>query len=284
MKQVMVMVVSQGSGQHGSSTVEALWAPMCYAFPAVIVVGGCCATLRIGTMGRECFDRERTMREGPDIARVASLVGDPARANMLGALMAGSALTATELALEAGVSLPTASSHLSKLMQGGLLTVASQGRHRYYGLAGPQVAAMIEAITGVAASVGPQRVRPGPRDAAMRVARVCYDHLAGEQAVAMLDRFVERDILLRDGHEVKLGLSAASHFAAIGIDIEVRQRRPVCRACLDWSVRRSHLAGSLGAAILDKILAEKWARRAGNSRAVIFSPPGKRAFEKAFLA
>ncbi|MER8468281.1 winged helix-turn-helix domain-containing protein [Mesorhizobium sp. M0991] len=224
------------------------------------------------------------MREGPDIARIASLVGDPARANMLSALMGGTALTASELALEAGVSLPTASSHLSKLMEGGLLTLASQGRHRYYGLAGPQVAGMIEAITGVAAAVGPQRVRPGPRDAAMRVARVCYDHLAGEQAVAMLDRLVARQVLLRDDEEIQLGPSADSHFAAIGIDVHTKARRPVCRACLDWSVRRSHLAGTLGAAILDKILAEKWARREKDSRAVIFSPVGKQAFEKTFLA
>lgn len=224
------------------------------------------------------------MREGPDIARIASLVGDPARANMLSALMGGTALTASELALEAGVSMPTASSHLSKLMEGGLLTLASQGRHRYYGLAGPQVAGMIEAITGVAASVGPQRVRPGPRDAAMRVARVCYDHLAGEQAVAMLDRLVDRKVLVRDDKEIRLGPSAASHFAAIGIAVEAKPRRPVCRACLDWSVRRSHLAGTLGAAILDKILAEKWARREKDSRAVVFSPRGKRAFETVFLA
>ncbi|WP_027040285.1 ArsR/SmtB family transcription factor [Mesorhizobium ciceri] len=224
------------------------------------------------------------MREGPDIARIASLVGDPARANMLNALMGGTALTASELALEAGVSLPTASSHLGKLMEGGLLTVASQGRHRYYGLAGPQVAGMIEAITGVAASVGPQRVRPGPRDGAMRVARVCYDHLAGEQAVAMLDRLVAKNVLVRDEQEIRLGPSAASHFAAIGIDVYTKPRRPVCRACLDWSVRRSHLAGTLGAAILDKTLAEKWARREKDSRAVIFSPPGRQAFERAFLS
>ncbi|BAB51221.1 ArsR/SmtB family transcription factor [Mesorhizobium japonicum] len=224
------------------------------------------------------------MREGPDIARIASLVGDPARANMLNALMGGTALTASELALEAGVSLPTASSHLSKLMEGGLLTLASQGRHRYYGLAGPQVAGMIEAITGVAEAVGPKRVRPGPRDGAMRIARVCYDHLAGEQAVAMLDRLVEKDILLRDDREIRLGPSASSHFAAMGIDVDAKPRRPVCRACLDWSVRRSHLAGTLGAAILDKILLEKWARREKDSRAVIFSPPGKQAFEKVFLS
>ncbi|MER8896085.1 winged helix-turn-helix domain-containing protein [Mesorhizobium sp. M0676] len=239
------------------------------------------------------------MREGPDIARIGSLVGDPARANMLNALMGGTALTASELALEAGVSLPTASSHLSKLMEGGLLTLASQGRHRYYGLAGPQVAGMIEAITGVAEAVGPKRVRPGPRDGAMRVARVCYDHLAGEQAVAMLDRLVARGILLRDDKEIRLGEirpgqirpgeirlgpSAASYFSALGIDVGAKPRRPVCRACLDWSVRRSHLAGTLGAAILDKILSEKWARREKDSRAVVFSPPGKQAFEQVFLA
>lgn len=223
------------------------------------------------------------MREGPDIARIASLVGDPARANMLNALMGGTALTASELAMEAGVSLPTASSHLGKLLEGGLLTVASQGRHRYYGLAGPQVAGMIEAITGVAASVGPQRVRPGPRDAAMRVARVCYDHLAGEQAVAMLDRLVDKNILLCEDKEIRLAPAAASHFAAIGIDVYTKPRRPVCRACLDWSVRRSHLAGTLGAAILDKILLEKWARREKDSRAVVFSPVGKQAFERVFL-
>ncbi len=224
------------------------------------------------------------MREGPDIARIASLVGDPARANMLTVLMGGTALTASELALEAGVSLPTASSHLSKLMEGGLLSLASQGRHRYYGLAGPQVAGMIESIIGVAEAVGPKRVRPGPRDTAMRVARVCYDHLAGEQAVSMLDRLVAKNILVRDDNEIGLAPSAASHFAAIGIEVDAKPRRPVCRACLDWSVRRSHLAGTLGAAILDKILAEKWARREKDSRAVIFSPPGKQAFERVFLA
>lgn len=223
------------------------------------------------------------MREGPDIARIASLVGDPARANMLTALMGGTALTASELALEAGVSLPTASSHLSKLMDGGLLTLASQGRHRYYGLAGPQVAGMIEAIIGVAEAVGPKRVRPGPRDAAMRVARVCYDHLAGEQAVAMLDRLVDRKMLLRDDNAIRLSPSGASHFSALGIEIDAKARRPVCRACLDWSVRRSHLAGALGAAILDKVIAEKWARREKDSRAVVFSPGGKREFERVFL-
>ncbi|KQZ12729.1 MULTISPECIES: helix-turn-helix transcriptional regulator [unclassified Mesorhizobium] len=225
------------------------------------------------------------MKDGPDLARIANLVGDPARANMLTALMTGTALTASELALEAGIGLPTASSHLTKLLEGGLLSVASEGRHRYYRLAGPQVAGMLEAIMGVAATLGPQRVRPGPREATMREARVCYDHLAGEHAVKMLDSFLARKLLVRDGKEIRLGKDGASHFAAIGIDVEVpgKSRRPVCRDCLDWSVRRSHLAGTLGAAILDKILAEKWARREKDSRVVTFSPKGKQEFARVFL-
>ena len=225
------------------------------------------------------------MRDGPDIARIASLVGDPARASMLTALLDGGALTASELALEAGVTLPTASSHLSRLTEGGLLKLAAQGRHRYFSLAGTQVAAMLESIMGVAASVGPQRARPGPREATMRQARICYDHLAGEHAVAMLDGFLARGILVDEAGAMRLGPGGPGFFSCVGIDVSglSSRRRPVCRACLDWSVRRSHLAGSLGAAILDHILDRKWARRDAGSRAICFTPPGKAAFEKALL-
>ncbi len=225
------------------------------------------------------------MHEGPNIAHIASLVGDPARANMLTALTSGTALTASELALEAGVTLPTASSHLAKLTSGGLLKLAVQGRHRYFSLAGPQVAAMLESIMGVAATVGPQRVRPGPKDQAMREARVCYDHLAGDVAVKMLDGFLSAGLLVQSDDRIDLGGEAQSFFAARGIDTKGKtgQRRPVCRGCLDWSVRRSHLAGSLGAAILDKAFAEKWARREKGGRTVAFTPPGREAFRKAFL-
>ena len=226
------------------------------------------------------------MREGPDISRIASLVGDPARANMLTALMGGTALTASELALEAGVTLQTASSHLAKLTEGGLLKLAAQGRHRYFAINGPQVAAMLESITGVAAAVGPQRVRPGPRDKAMREARVCYDHMAGDLAVAMLDNLLADRVLVSDGDTLLLGREAPAFFADRGIDLPalVTLRRPVCRACLDWSVRRWHLAGSLGAALLDKVLRERWARRDGESRALLFLPKGRQAFCSAFLA
>ena len=222
------------------------------------------------------------MKDGPDLARIATLVGDPARANMLTALMGGAALTASELALEAGVSLPTASSHLAKLSEGGLATVASQGRHRYYALSGPEVAAMLEAIMGVAASLGPKRTRPGPRDTAMREARVCYDHLAGDMGVALYDHLVRKDYVCEDGDAITLSSGGREWFEDFGIDVESLSgaRRPLCRACLDWSVRRSHLAGSLGAAMLDRIIASNWARRGKDSRVVTFTPPGRRAFEQ----
>lgn len=222
------------------------------------------------------------MREEPDIARIASLVGDPARANMLTALMDGGALTASELALEAGVTMPTASSHLAKLVEGGLLTLQRQGRHRYYALSGHHIAAMMETISGVAERVGPRRARPGPRDAAMREARICYDHLAGDRGVALYDSLLSRRILALRADTVDIGPKGQAFFDELGIDLPSLsgQRRPLCRSCLDWSVRRSHLAGALGAAMLDKIMEWKWARRDPQSRAILFSPAGRQNFER----
>ena len=127
------------------------------------------------------------MKAGPDIAMVASLVGDPARANMLTALMTGRALTASELAQEAGITPQTASSHLAKLEAGGLIEPEKQGRHRYYRLTDPDVAGVLEGLAGLAARAGHMRVRTGPKDPALRRARICYDHLAGDLGVQMLD-------------------------------------------------------------------------------------------------
>ncbi|WP_295812733.1 winged helix-turn-helix domain-containing protein [uncultured Nitratireductor sp.] len=222
------------------------------------------------------------MKAGTDLAQIASLVGDPARANMLAALMGGAALTASELALEAGVTLPTASSHLAKLTDGGLLRMTRQGRHRYYALADHQVAGMLESIMGVAATVGPRKVLPGPRDNAMREARICYDHLAGAAGVAMFDAFAERGFIAIDNEDVSLTDKGAGFFRDFGLDIEAmrKKRRPVCRSCLDWSVRRAHLAGSLGAGMLDRFIALNWARREKDSRVIRFTPPGRAAFEK----
>lgn len=223
------------------------------------------------------------MKLGPDIARIAALLGEPARANMMTALVGGQALTAGELAREAGITAQTASSHLGRLTDDGLLVRRRQGRSVYYALAGEEVAALLETLMGLATRAGHQRTRPGPREPALRKARVCYDHLAGELAVAMLDNLLAHGVIEdRDG---ALSLGPETGFLrAFGVDPEAlpRGRRPVCKACLDWSERRSHLAGSLGAAILTRIYELGWARRTPGARLVTFSAPGLAAFEQAF--
>ena len=217
------------------------------------------------------------MKSGPDVAPIASLLGDPARANMLLALMDGGALTAGELARHAGVSAQTASSHLAKLEAGGLVSVRRQGRHRYFGLSAPDVAGVIESLLGLATRIGHARTRPGPRDPALREARVCYDHLAGELGVAMLDGLVASGRMRdRDG-DLMLTEAGEGFVGEFGIDLPGLRstRRPLCRTCLDWSERRSHLAGALGAALLARIEALGWATRLKGSRAVVFTPRGR---------
>ncbi len=224
------------------------------------------------------------MKSGPDIALIASLVGDPARANMLTALMGGKALSAGELAGEAGVTLQTASSHLAKLQTGGLIAVEKQGRHRYFRLTGPDIAIMLESMMGLAARVGHVRARPGPKDPALREARVCYDHLAGDQGVRLLDSLLQRRLMRQNGGKVELTGAGVSFVAEIGIDLATlaQSRRPLCRTCLDWSVRRPHLAGALGAAMLERLAELGWAAREKTSRAVAFTPAGRRRFESLF--
>lgn len=224
------------------------------------------------------------MKEGPDIARVGALIGDPARSNMLTALMSGKALTATELAGEAGVTLQTASAHLKRLEDGGLVRQRKQGRHRYFSLADPDVGTVIEAIMGLAAKRGHLRTRSGPRDPALRKARVCYDHLAGDMGVRLFDSMMDRGLLAGDVDAITLTDAGQAFVAAFGIDLgaHVRSRRPLCRSCLDWSARRTHLAGSLGAALLDRFYALSWARRVGDSRAVAFTRSGEAAFLEHF--
>jgi DNA-binding transcriptional ArsR family regulator len=223
------------------------------------------------------------MKLGPDITRIAALLGDPARANMLSALMGGQALTAGELAREAGVTPQTASSHLARLEDGGLLKRRIQGRHNYFALAGPEVAEVLEQLAVMAERAGHMRTRPGPRDPAMRRARVCYDHLAGDAGVAMLDALVATGRIA--DHDGALVLTQAGHAFARDFGVAVAAnsgRRPLCKACLDWSVRRSHLAGTFGAGLLDRIYALGWARRIEGTRVVAFSAPGLHAFEAAF--
>lgn len=213
------------------------------------------------------------MLNSPDIATVGSMIGEPSRSRMLTALMEGRALTATELALEGGVSPSTASSHLDKLTGAGLVAVARQGRHRYYRIARPEVAAALESLMAIAPDRG---VRRGPRDEGVRRARVCYDHLAGEAAVQLLADIEERGWIEVRGDALDLGPGGEAWFADLGIDLGALRagRRPLCRPCLDWSERRSHLAGALGAALLGRLFELRLARRETGSRAVVFSPRG----------
>ncbi len=219
------------------------------------------------------------MKEGPAIAPIAALAGDPARANMLAALLAGKALTVGELAREAGVALPTASAHLTKLAEGGLVTGVKQGRHRYFELSGTDVGLMLESLMGVAARAGFSRTRTGPSDPAVRKARVCYDHLAGEMGVALFDALGRRKLL---GPGMRLTSKGAAFMRAFGIDLDALEagRRLLCRDCLDWSARRHHLAGALGAALLERMLERKWATRIPGSRALAFTRSGEASFHR----
>ncbi|MBV5265350.1 winged helix-turn-helix transcriptional regulator [Pinisolibacter sp. B13] len=184
------------------------------------------------------------MREGPDIARVAALVADPARSAMLIGLMDGRALTATELAGVGGITKQTASSHLAKLVDGEVLVVEAQGRHRYFRLAGPHVASLIEALMVFSSDAAPP-LRTGPCDPALRKARICYDHLAGEMGVRLFEQMLADEWLADDLTVTSYG---REKLAEIGLNIEnlPLSNRPLCRACLDWSQRRQHLAGRLG--------------------------------------
>jgi DNA-binding transcriptional ArsR family regulator len=223
------------------------------------------------------------MSEVLDMAAVAALVGDPARANILCALMDGRAFTAGELAYAAHVSPQTASGHLGKLAVARLIASTPQGRHRYYRLAGAHVAAMLESIMAVAA-IAPPRCRPIRIDDAMRNARLCYDHVAGRLGVGLADA------LQRRGH-VELGEEGGALTAAgeaflreFGIDVEAARhsRRIFCRPCLDWSERRPHLAGAVGAALAGRLFALGWIARVREGRTLLVTPAGRRHLEQTF--
>ena len=224
------------------------------------------------------------MKDGPSIARVAALIGDHARAEVLTALMADRALTATELSGIAGVTKQTISAHLAKLLDAGLITVNRQGRHRYFRLADHDVAELLESLMGVAFRTGAVRLRASPREPALRKARICYDHLAGELGVLAYESMRARHVFRSGPKGLHVTEAGNKWFASLGIDPgeAAEQRRAFCRPCLDWSERRHHLGGALGTALLQRVYDLGWARRAGDSRVIAFTPKGEQAFRALF--
>jgi len=225
-------------------------------------------------------------------AQVAALAGDPARAAMLHALMDGRALTASELARVAGVAPQTASGHLARMTAVGILLPDRQGRHRYHRLASPAVARMIESIMQVAADLEPaRRFTIGPRDQALRAARTCYDHLAGRLGVALADALVGRGYVELESDAGLVTEPGVAFLVRLGIDAETLAarratggRRVLCRPCLDWSERRPHLAGAVGAALCVHCFDKGWVRRITGTRAVAVTPKGQRVFREQFGA
>jgi DNA-binding transcriptional ArsR family regulator len=235
------------------------------------------------------------MQGDADIARVGTLFADPARARILLALGDGRALPASVLSDEAGVAPSTASAHLSKLLDGGLVKVEPHGRHRYFRLAGPEVGELMEALARLAPAASVRSLRQGTKASAVRYARTCYDHLAGVVGTGLMQALLENDLLAGgDGrfdrasaredrlsspgfdYDYRLTRRGVRELTAFGIDLESlrSRRRPLIRYCVDWSEQRHHLAGALGAAILDRMLDLRWIRRARRSRAVHITDEG----------
>jgi DNA-binding transcriptional ArsR family regulator len=229
-------------------------------------------------------DSERDVVHFPGLSRIGALLADPGRAAMLWSLMDGSARPAGELTLIAGLSPSAASGHLAKLAESGLLALEVRGRHRYYRIATPEIAAAIEALAHLAQASAP--VRPTPVAARtvpidMRYARTCYDHMAGELAVRLFDHLLARGWLVEDGGDVQATDEGADGFSGWGIDIgaqRARKRRFAC-TCLDWSERRAHLGGALGAALLDHWTQRRWVEHAEKPRVLRITPLGREQFD-----
>ncbi|MDP3230516.1 MAG: helix-turn-helix transcriptional regulator [Acidovorax sp.] len=222
------------------------------------------------------------------IARIASLLGEPTRTAMLLQLMDGRLLTATELARAGNVSAPTASSHLAQMVDAGLMRVEQRGRHRYHRLASADVAKVLEGIMQIATHPLPRTpVVVGPRDEALRTARMCYDHLAGRLGLAIAEQLLADEAIEFDGEAGRVTDRAAQVLQRWGLTLltdphqpPAHRARPYCRPCLDWSERKSHIAGTLGVMICTHCLDQGWLTRAAGSRALAISPVGAKNFRE----
>jgi DNA-binding transcriptional ArsR family regulator len=213
------------------------------------------------------------MMEGPDLSSLARTIGEPSRARMLTLLMQGRALTAKELAYGVGIDPATGTAHLRRLHAEGLLTMVAQGRHKYFRLAGAEVAALVESMMVASAA----QTAPPARDEPIRQARFCYDHLAGRLGTGLLGAFVERGMVAREDGAVVVTANGEAWFGAFGVDVGAlrRGRRRFAAPCLDWSERTDHLAGALGAAVAERMAAAGWIERVRRSRVVTVTELGR---------
>ena len=227
------------------------------------------------------------MNHDPDVARIASLLADPARARILRTLIDGTMRPAGELAYAANISAQSASAHLAKLVNGGLLAAEAQGRHRYFRIAGPEVAHAVESLGSLSMALRPRNPRPQiPKSTPVQFlhARTCYDHLAGEMAVRVCDAMLKARWMTAQGRDFRITRLGEKKLMALDIDLSAVSRSPraLARACVDLTQRRPHLGGALGAALLNLYIARGWILRIRRSRAVSITPKGNEAFGKLF--
>jgi len=224
------------------------------------------------------------MSNAPQMAEIAALVGDPARGNILCALLGGRALTATELAFAAGVTPQTASGHLGRLLAARLLVLMKQGRHRYYRLAGAQVAQMLESIMNVALAAPPRFQPRSTLDDQLRQARTCYDHIAGRLGGALADRMTEHELVILGDEAGEVTPAGADLLSRLGVDLSAARakRRVFCRPCVDWTERRPHIGGAVGAALASRCFELKLIERLRDYRALTITPAGRRGLMDAF--
>ena len=219
-----------------------------------------------------------------DVAAAAALIGEPARAALLLALMEEDALPARELAARARIAPSTASGHLARLVEGGLLAGERRGRHRYFRLAEPAVAVALEALAAIAPTRPVRSLRDATVSEAIRHARTCYDHLAGRLGVELSAALERERVLAFDGEGYVVGPAAPTRLGDLGIDLEELsgRRRPLVRSCLDWSERRRHVAGALGAALAERLFELDWLRRRTTNRSVEITSVGRERLRAQF--
>ncbi len=220
----------------------------------------------------------------PNVAATAALIGDPVRSSMLYALLGGGELCASELARRAGSSAQSASGHLAKLVAADLVSAAADGRRRLFRLRSAEVARALEALAAIAPAAPVRSLRHGEAMTRLREARSCYDHLAGRLAVVLADRLVERHYVAASGGAFDATAEGAELFASLGIDLDAlrARRRTLARACVDWTERRPHLAGGLGAALLERFLSTGWFERIAGERALRVTPRGRTELARRF--